>query len=93
MPTATPLTASLGAHAASSDRAARGASLRAHSQLQGGKLPMFVSFVLGRIRTWLVYLETVRELESLDDRELTDLGMGRDDIKSIARQAARSIRP
>jgi uncharacterized protein YjiS (DUF1127 family) len=89
MPTATPFTASLGTHSATPDQTARAASLRAQSQLQGGKLPMLMSLVLGRVRTWLVYRETVRELESLDDRELTDLGIGRDDIRCIARQAAR----
>lgn len=32
------------------------------------------------------YVETVRELEQLDDRELTDLGISRYDIPSIAQE-------
>jgi uncharacterized protein YjiS (DUF1127 family) len=69
-------------------RVQRAASLRVHSQLYE-KLQMFMSLVAGRVRTWIVYRETVRELESLDDRELSDLGIGRQDIRDIARQAVR----
>ncbi|CUI30604.1 DUF1127 domain-containing protein [Cognatishimia activa] len=32
------------------------------------------------------YVETVRELESLDNRELTDLGISRYDIRGIAQK-------
>jgi uncharacterized protein YjiS (DUF1127 family) len=38
---------------------------------------------------WRRYNETVRELRRLSNRELDDLGIGRDQIGRIARQAAR----
>ena len=50
---------------------------------------MLMSLVLRKIQSWLTYRETVRELESLSERELSDLGIGRADIRDIARQAAR----
>ncbi len=42
-----------------------------------------------RIAAWQKYSRTVTELESLSNRELADLGFGRSDIRTIARQAAR----
>ena len=42
-----------------------------------------------RIATWQKYSRTVTELEALSNRELADLGFGRSDIRTIARQAAR----
>lgn len=39
---------------------------------------------------WRTYRSTVAELNSLSVRELNDLGIGRGDIKHIARQAAKS---
>ncbi|MEX0628323.1 MAG: DUF1127 domain-containing protein [Cucumibacter sp.] len=36
-------------------------------------------------RKWSAYRRTVRELEMLGDRELTDLGISRGDIVSLAR--------
>lgn len=36
---------------------------------------------------WRTYRNTVAELNSLSQRELDDLGIGRGDIKRIARQA------
>jgi uncharacterized protein YjiS (DUF1127 family) len=50
---------------------------------------MFMSLILNKVRAWLVYRETVRELQSLSERELADLGVHRSDIRDIARQAAR----
>ena len=38
---------------------------------------------------WRSYRNTVSELNSLSNRELDDLGIGRADIKRIARQAAK----
>lgn len=38
---------------------------------------------------WRRYRDTVNELNSLSNRELTDLGISRFDIPFIARQAAR----
>ena len=46
---------------------------------------MIVSFTLAKIRSWLRYRETVRELERLSDRDLADLGISRADIDTVAR--------
>jgi uncharacterized protein YjiS (DUF1127 family) len=35
-----------------------------------------------------VFLTTLRELQALSDRDLTDLGLSRSDIQGIAREAA-----
>jgi uncharacterized protein YjiS (DUF1127 family) len=42
-----------------------------------------------RFTTWQKYSRTVSELSALSNRELDDLGFGRADIKTIARQASR----
>ena len=49
---------------------------------------MFVTTILAKIRTYLRYRDTVRELSLLSDRELDDLGISRFQIDSIARQHA-----
>jgi uncharacterized protein YjiS (DUF1127 family) len=49
---------------------------------------MFVTSILSKIRAYVLYRETVRELSQLNDRELDDLGISRFQIASIARQAA-----
>jgi uncharacterized protein YjiS (DUF1127 family) len=49
---------------------------------------MFVSYVLSKVRAYMRYRETVRELAQLSDRELDDLGISRFQIDSIARQHA-----
>jgi uncharacterized protein YjiS (DUF1127 family) len=36
-------------------------------------------------RKWSAYQQTVRELSSLDNRQLNDLGISRTDINRIAR--------
>jgi uncharacterized protein YjiS (DUF1127 family) len=41
------------------------------------------------LRTWRQYRNTVSELNSLSQRELSDLGIARSDIPVIARQATR----
>ena len=41
------------------------------------------------ITEWRRYRETLTELNRLSTRDLNDLGIGRADIRSIARQAAR----
>ena len=38
-------------------------------------------------RKWRMYNETVRELNKLNARQLSDLGINRADIERIARQA------
>ena len=46
---------------------------------------MFTTLLLSKIRGYLKYRETVRELSRLSDRELDDLGISRFQIESIAR--------
>jgi uncharacterized protein YjiS (DUF1127 family) len=46
---------------------------------------MFTSLVLSKIRSYLKYRETVRELSRLTDRELEDVGISRFQIEGIAR--------
>lgn len=38
------------------------------------------------MRRWAAYQQTVRELNALDNRSLTDLGIARTDIHQIARE-------
>ena len=47
--------------------------------------PMFVSFILSRVKAYFRYRETVRELSFLSDRELSDLGITRWEIDQVAR--------
>jgi uncharacterized protein YjiS (DUF1127 family) len=42
-------------------------------------------------KQWAAYQQTVRELNSLDSRQLNDLGITRSDIQRIARDHARSL--
>ena len=49
---------------------------------------MFVSYILSKVRAYMRYRETVRELSLLSDRELDDLGISRFQIERIARQNA-----
>ena len=49
---------------------------------------MFTSFILSKIRAYLRYRETVRELSRLSDRDLDDLGISRFEIDSVARTHA-----
>ncbi|HMO30556.1 DUF1127 domain-containing protein [Enterovirga sp.] len=46
---------------------------------------MFTSFVMAKIRAYLKYRETVRELSRLSDRELEDIGIARADIENLAK--------
>ncbi len=41
-----------------------------------------------KLNAWRRYRDAVRELSSLNDRELSDIGINRDDIYAIARQHA-----
>ncbi|MEO6395096.1 MAG: DUF1127 domain-containing protein [Devosia sp.] len=43
------------------------------------------------IKKWAAYQQTVRELASLDNRQLNDLGISRADIAKIARDHARAL--
>ena len=42
-----------------------------------------------RFNTWRRSRESIRELARLSDRELSDLGIGRDDIVAVVRQGTR----
>lgn len=42
-------------------------------------------------KKWAAYQQTVRELNSLDNRQLNDLGISRADIQRIARDHASTI--
>lgn len=47
---------------------------------------MIVSYILSKIRAWLRYRETVRELSQLSDRELSDVGLSRWQIPYVAKK-------
>lgn len=49
---------------------------------------MFVTMIAAKIRAFLSYRETVRELSRLTNRELADLGLSRSEIPFIARSHA-----
>jgi len=49
---------------------------------------MFVTYILSKVRSYMRYRDTVRELSQLSDRELDDLGIARFEIASIAREHA-----
>jgi uncharacterized protein YjiS (DUF1127 family) len=49
---------------------------------------MFVTYILSKVRAYMRYRDTVRELSQLTDRELDDLGISRFQIDSIAREHA-----
>jgi uncharacterized protein YjiS (DUF1127 family) len=49
---------------------------------------MFVTYILSKVRNYMRYRDTVRELSQLTDRELDDLGISRFQIESVARQHA-----
>ena len=46
---------------------------------------MFTSVILAKIREYLRYRETLRELARLSDRELEDIGIARYQIDHVAR--------
>lgn len=46
---------------------------------------MFVTYLLSKIRAYMRYRETVRELSVFSDRELDDLGISRFEIENVAR--------
>jgi uncharacterized protein YjiS (DUF1127 family) len=49
---------------------------------------MIVSMILTRLAAWRRYRQTLTELDGLNDRELAELGLGRRDIRFVARQSA-----
>ena len=48
---------------------------------------MFLSVVLSGLRRWLRTRDTARQLNALSDRELSDIGITRQDIAQVARQS------
>ena len=48
---------------------------------------MFTSLLLAKIKSYLKYRETMRELSRLSDRELADIGIARFEIDEVARTA------
>ena len=50
---------------------------------------MLMSLIISKVQAWITYRDTVRELQCLNDKELSDLGIARSDIKEVARQAAQ----
>ena len=52
-------------------------------------MTMFES-LKSRYSSWKRYSRTLKELDSLSNRDLADLGISRADIPRLAREAARS---
>ena len=47
-----------------------------------------IKFISARLNAWRRYRASLRELYSLNDRELADLGIARWEIDDIARRSA-----
>jgi uncharacterized protein YjiS (DUF1127 family) len=47
---------------------------------------MFLSVLLSSLRGWLRHRETMRQLSRLSDRELSDIGISRGNLPTVARQ-------
>ena len=47
-----------------------------------------IKTIAEKFSAWRRYRDAVRELSSLTDRELSDIGVNRDDIGAIAREHA-----
>ena len=47
-----------------------------------------IAYLTKSLRRWSLYRQAVREMDMMTGRELTDLGLTRNDIPRIARQAA-----
>ena len=45
---------------------------------------MFTTLILAKIKAYLKYRGTIRELSRLSDRELEDIGISRMEIESVA---------
>ena len=44
--------------------------------------------IVGKYRHWRNYRRTVNELSSLSNRELSDIGINRADIRNVARRTS-----
>lgn len=51
---------------------------------------MILTQIVAFLRAWRSYNQSVRELSSLGDRELADIGISRSDIPAIAWDAAHA---
>lgn len=61
---------------------------RAASLSLADRFPGIIASVKAALARRAVYMQTVRELDALTDRELADLGMSRLEIPALAREAA-----
>jgi uncharacterized protein YjiS (DUF1127 family) len=48
---------------------------------------MIFTMLLSKIRSWVSYRETVRELSRLSDHQLSGLGLTRNEIEFIAKKS------
>lgn len=46
-----------------------------------------INRIRGAVANYKAYSATVRELQSLSDRELSDIGISRYDIRTVAKEA------
>ncbi|WP_407048451.1 DUF1127 domain-containing protein [Methyloraptor flagellatus] len=53
-----------------------------------GVRTMSISNIANSVREFLAYREAVRQLSSLDDRQLSDIGLTRGQIREIVRRKA-----
>lgn len=49
---------------------------------------MFTSVILSKIKAYMKYRETVRQLSRLTDRELEDIGIARFQIDALAKSGS-----
>lgn len=61
---------------------------RAASLSLADRFPGFIANLKAAFARRAVYMQTVRELNALTDRELADLGISRLDVPTLAREAA-----
>ena len=53
-----------------------------------GNFTVIITVILSKIRAFMKYRESVRELSYLSDTQLRDIGVERGAIKSVAREVA-----
>jgi uncharacterized protein YjiS (DUF1127 family) len=57
----------------------------------GDTVMIIIHAFVERLRRWVMYRNTVRELSVLSDRDLNDLGINRADIEYVARKHASAV--
>lgn len=60
---------------------------------EASRLGVFVANMAQRWAAYQTYRRTLAELETLNDRELNDIGLSRWDIRRVAREAAVLVYP